>query len=294
MPGKNDICTVCDPRQLKQAALLFDRVYVHTEILMKTSDIPPEMVFCCDRFEMNASEWGMEVSLEEIENKRGLDYDNMSEDDWAKIEDEILSTQEFKELFAENYIELLCYQLRQAGINVTPMFKDEEAFSRCFSAGNEIVYVAALKNMPLVSEDTQWEAIGEFRRDSESLKKYRDLRLWLESGVQAASLQCATDLIAKKIEGYEWAIKKHGLQTVTGVLSHVLDSKSLLAISAGSGLGAALTGQPWTALVGGGLVLTAEITAWVAERLIDLKDIKRGTHSEIAIIYEARRKFGAK
>lgn len=131
----------------------------------------------------------------------------------------------------------------------------------------------------------------EFRSDSDALRKYRDLKLWLASGLNSDSLAHATDSIAKRIDDYEWAIKKHGLKTSTGLLGYLIDSKNLLSTSVGAGIGGYLTGETWAALAGGGLVLTAEIVAFAANRLIDLAAVKRGANSEIAVLYEIKKKL---
>jgi hypothetical protein len=36
----------------------------------------------------------------------------------------------------------------------------------------------------------------------------------------------------------------------------------------------------------------ANVAAWVAERAIELEDVYRGSDSEMAIIYEARKQLG--
>lgn len=57
-----------------------------------------------------------------------------------------------------------------------------------------------------------WEQILEFRQDRGASRKYRNIRLWLRDGLHAETITEASELVEKKIEDYEWAIRKHGLK----------------------------------------------------------------------------------
>jgi hypothetical protein len=160
--------------------------------------------------------------------------------------------------------------------------------------GKQKAYIAALNNIPIISEnEVSWENIVEFRNDKKALKKYRALRSWLNCGLVADSVAQATDIIGKKIDDYQWAIKKFGLKTINGYVRFIINSNNLLSVASAGGIVALMTGKSWEALLGGGLVVTANTLAWFTERLIDFHDIKR-SNSEIAILYEIKKKFGSK
>jgi hypothetical protein len=131
----------------------------------------------------------------------------------------------------------------------------------------------------------------EFRRDSEAKKKLRRFRHWLDRDLVGKSVQYVADEIAGRLEDYEWALEKHGIQTVTGTLSDLLDPKVL-----GGGLvalvgGAAAVGEFWGAVAATG-VLAGKATLSCASRLIDLHDAGRGPNAEVAFVHELKKKLG--
>lgn len=156
-------------------------------------------------------------------------------------------------------------------------------------AGSVLAYQAAMENIPeIVESQVSWEQVIEFRSDKEALRKYRELRLWLEYSLSAQSVEHARDLIAQKVEDYEWAIRKHGLKTATGALSQIFSWQGLISVAAGVGVGAALGGPIWSALTGS-LLTVGRASVWIADRTIDKQDILHGPNSETAIICDARR-----
>lgn len=154
-------------------------------------------------------------------------------------------------------------------------------------------YEGALREISIV-DDTKlsWEQIIEFRRDKESVRKYRELRLWLQSGLKANSVTEAADIIGTKLAAYDWAMRKHGLITLQGALTFVLDYRqagvAALAVAGGN----AAAGPIFGALAGG-LVITGQITAWALGRYIDREDVKRGANCEVAFIHDINKRFGS-
>jgi hypothetical protein len=96
------------------------------------------------------------------------------------------------------------------------------------------------------------------------------------------------DVIGKKVSDYEWAIRKHGLKTVTGAISTLGNPQYFGKVAAAAGIAGTFAGPVWAAIAGG-LMLTSEIAVTVANRMIDLRDIKLGKDSEIALLYEANK-----
>jgi hypothetical protein len=98
--------------------------------------------------------------------------------------------------------------------------------------------------------------------------------------------------IGQRLEDYSWAIRKHGIKTVLGTLSALLDGKCLLG-AGGLVAGGALLGAPKTGGAAGLVVCLGKVAVEVGKGLIDVEDAKRGPGNEISYIYEVRKKFGA-
>jgi hypothetical protein len=170
-------------------------------------------------------------------------------------------------------------------------FLYDRSFGEILEPGESKAYRAALDGLDIIDEKSlTLEQVNEFRGDAEARRKYRELHRWLNSGLQAASVEEAGDILHGKLDAYDWAIRKHGLKTVTGALHTLLDSRQLAAIAGGTGLGAMMAGPVWGA-VAGGLLVGANVATWLADRATELEDVRRGQDSEIAIIYEARKQL---
>jgi hypothetical protein len=186
----------------------------------------------------------------------------------------------------------LAEQYSRAGIMGEWSYASTGAFLRRFSEGEQVAYEGALSNIPLVvAEAHTWEHILEFRGDPEAKRKYRDLRLWLRSGLKAESSQHAADIIGQKIDDYGWAIERHGLQTSLGALKTVFDWRESKLIFAAMGL-AGVMGSPLWAALAGGLGIAMQVGALITERHLDAKEIGRGPNREVAILYEVQKRFG--
>ncbi len=194
----------------------------------------------------------------------------------------------------DSSVQTLVESHRHAGFYVLPVYDHQRQFLADFPSGSSIVYQAALSNLPDVIEETaSWDQILDFRKDKDALRKYRALRLWLHNALITRSVEEATDVICLKVEDYEWALRKHGFKTATGAISSILDWKGLTTIIGGSSLAAVVGGPIWSALTAG-FVISARISVWVAERMIEKKEIERGDGVEVAVIYEAKKRFARK
>jgi hypothetical protein len=180
---------------------------------------------------------------------------------------------------------------KRGGIAV-PIYESSEAFTKEFPSGDAIAYQAVINNIPVVSEVVAWEQVFDFRRDNEATERYRTLRQWLRVAIAAKSLTEATDRLAQMLESYEWALRKHGVITVTGVLSNIIDSGTVVSLSAAGGI-LALAGHPTLgAITSIGLALSKGTL-----RLIDYhlarEDFRRGDNAGLAVIHDARKLAGA-
>lgn len=283
-PAPGELCVVASEATWKRDALFFDRIYVPYYQWGKDSDtyfdrighfpdIPPELTFAVRAIEDDQHEvakagatWLAGEGVKESKNLEAM---------WGFMTN--------KRAIAAAY--------REHNIFPAIAYESEYGFSSEFPKGRQMTFQAALNNLPVVSEqETSWEQIVEFRRDAEAKRKLRDLRLWLETGLKADSVDQAVQLIEQKLDDYQWALHKHGLKTVTGALSQILEPTKSAQLAVASVSGALLGGPVWAAVTAS-LVLASQIAVWAAERAIDYKDLERGTHREVAFIYEARKKF---
>ena len=193
--------------------------------------------------------------------------------------------------FFKGAIRSIARQYSYAGNTVIPLYGTDAAFEHEFPKGVQTAYCGALKAISVVCPNSlSFSQVIDFRNDAEAVRKYRALRLWLRDGLQAGSVTEATDRILAKLDAYEWSIRKHGLKTINGALSAVLDSKTFVTATAGAGLAHVVGGPLWAALAGGAIV-SSRCSVWLAERKIELEDIKRGPNSEVALFYEMKSKF---
>lgn len=162
-----------------------------------------------------------------------------------------------------------------------------------FSEGTKFLVHAAIKKLPMVnSSKTDWSQIIEFKDDKKALRKYRNLRLWLSEGVNTSSLDQARDVLEKRIDEYEWAIQKHGLETAIGFVDEFVDPKTLIAAATGAGLGQYLEG-PIMAALAGGLVLAGKLVLFAAKRRLANETLRQyNKENDVALLYEAMERFG--
>lgn len=271
IPAPGETCAVTSRPYHKQAALLFDRI-----------------LLCC-----GDHKWDF------FDGPESLTFGIQQADDIVgKLTEEALDKHmqagDFAgatSMFQGELLQLFAGVYRRFGIDVVPIYSSELAFLNDISTGPAIGYQAAISHIGLVSSDSiNWDQIVDFRKDKVALRKYRALRTWLRYGLKASSVAEATAIIGQKLEDYEWAIRKHGLKTITGTLTSVLDSKQLIALTSSSGVAGLLGGPIWAAATAG-IIFFAGISVKISDRLIELEDVKRGANSEVAVIYDIRRRF---
>lgn len=277
IPAKDDVLGVTTPDQWKQAAVLFDKIWVPANIRVpgkglalqtQYGDIPPELTFGAYELDDFVTSRFAKVIYQ---RGKGVFEITGEEDERQDLYDAFLQP------VAKVYSDL--------GFRITPLYPSESLFERLFTDGTEVAYQAALQNLPLLDqENVNWEEIVSFREDVQAVRKVRQLRLWLIDAIKSDNIHDATDKIAQRIEQYTDAVHKHGLKTILGASGQ---------LAAGTGL-AALLGvidKPLPEAISTGLLLTGGTLAWVTTRLIAKDTILRGPNSEIAILHDAQRVF---
>lgn len=273
-PQPGERCAYVQPFSQKRAALLFDRIYTRVSFF---GEIPDELLFEVPNaylhFETVYNEWSRDF-LDTVSQSNGLTEDDV------------------KNLMSEFDVRLHVDSFRRCGYNVTPVYDRQSRFFADFPSGPALVYQAAIQNLPEIIENkVSWAQLIEFREDRDALRKYRALRLWLEDSVRVGTVEKAKELIAKKIDDYEWALKKHGLETTAGAFSAVIDWKAIASLMGSAGIAGVVGGPVWSAITGG-LFSVAKLSVWIVERMIKRSEIERSEGAEIAIIYDAKKKLG--
>ena len=280
-PKPGELCAVAPISMLKVASLLFDKTFLATQYSSPKEDnpiyeVPEEVTFGLECINYPSAMRLLRRSESIYDQFKHLDIDKLKENKDL----EILATAYASKSIAEECIE--------NGIQATPLYPSEIAFSADFPEGENMTYQAAINNLPLVTnESLTWDEVLEFRKDQEAIRKYRAFRLWLSDGVKAKTLNQAQDLIAKRLEEYEWAIKKHGLKSTTGAVSQILNLKSISALSTGTLVSGILGGPIWSAITAG-LLVGAKICVWIAERKIEREELSRESFADVALLYEVK------
>lgn len=202
-----------------------------------------------------------------------------------------LSRQERDDQFGEAVNRTLSEQISAVhGIPVVPMYTSVAARNREYVKGDYSVVVATLSEVAVpVEQRLTWEQVLEIRNDKEMSSRLRRLKHWLDGEFAGKSLAYVQDEIANRIEEYDAALKKHGIETILGSLSAVVDSQTVIA---GSAIAATVTyGSDWAwGLTTGGAVLATKAAIHLARALLNLKDIRRTTHPEISFLAEVRKR----
>lgn len=155
-----------EPSDWKRDALLFDRVYVRCIDPKHPPDIPLDLSFGNAQTELEMESYVNIMA--EVVVRAGLTQEELEKSD------------DFCWDFHLSRI------YREAGVMAECTYGTAGLYFRRFTKGEVTAYEGALNNIPIVTADAaSWDQIIEFRRDPTSVRKYRDLRLWLRSGLQA-------------------------------------------------------------------------------------------------------------
>jgi len=131
----------------------------------------------------------------------------------------------------------------------------------------------------IVEDKLTWEQVLEFRQDKKAKTKLDRLRRWFNIDLLKKSEEEIKNILGQKLDDYQWALKKHGIQTLIG------GSTSIMSFVSGPTLLKLLTDSP-LAMASGGVAIGAGAIAWIAKKLIERTDLKR---DPVAYIYEVRK-----
>ena len=270
--------------QEKTAALAFDRV--HSLPTYNLEDPVPENIafYGATRPEMLLGAFGVVMTLL-------IDEGILKNDESPKTVDEVQAAENFK-----TTVKLVTQDIPAAiGRSPTLLFDSQRSFERSVGGSGQEVLSAAISNIALVREDDlSWEQVLDFRADNEAQVKYRRLLRWLNSEYSERSYSEIEDIIAIRLDDYQWAVKKHGLQTAVGTISCCLDPKFIGAASGALAAGALAGSAMWGALAGVAIAV-GKVVVTLGQDIIRKNDnIRNHKDYEIAYIHDVQKKFGAK
>jgi hypothetical protein len=151
---------------------------------------------------------------------------------------------------------------------------------------------AAISNIAMVDEKSlDWNQVIEFRKDADTRMKYRRLVRWIDNELKEKKPEEIEDLIALRLDDYQWALKKHGVKLSLGTLSCLLDPKFLGAVSATVAAAGFAGGGLWAALAGASLTVGQAVVTF-GTQLVDTLDERRKDNYEVAYVHQLQKRLG--
>lgn len=305
--SKNVICI----DRFKTAALYFDRVIPIELGVAGQALIPPGF-------------GPREVDLKSLSAKKSQKLRGSIQISYSQVWEVVFGSKQNSALDARNkwcdYVEEFCGQLINAHENL-PMHEMKVALISSLQGNNPITSKAYYKflqdmklqsaslflpsdtvpeydkngrdimltisQMPLVdAENASFEQICEFRNDDEARHKLRNFRLFLSNEYEEKALDYIEDDIAKRMDDYVAAAKKHGFDVFISSMQCIIDSKNIQTVLAG-GLLALLFGGPITAISTAATIEVASVMLTLAKQIKDYTFL-RDQH-ELAYIMHAKK-----
>lgn len=189
-------------------------------------------------------------------------------------------------------LRLLCSEMwTNLGIVPTIIYHERASMQMEFPVGAHEILKSSISNVAMVDEASlTWDQVIEFRKDLEARKKYRRFVRWADSELRARSPQEVEDIVAKRLDGYEWSIKKHGVKASLGAISCLLDPKFIAGVSAATAATALATNGLWAALTAASLTIGKAVVSFGSE-MIDGLDERHKDNYEVAYIYEVQKRL---
>lgn len=171
-------------------------------------------------------------------------------------------------------------------IVVTPSYSSTVTQQKEYQPGNYSTIIASINSLKIVNEDNlDWEQVQQFRDDPEAKKKYRKFIHWLDKEMIGKEQSYVQDEIAGKLEGYEWALKRHGIKTVKGAIFRIINKDAI--IKAGS-VGAGFMSGEWLLTLPAITMALGDAVVSVMDYKLKKKDILHN-HEDIAYIHEVKK-----
>ncbi len=177
-------------------------------------------------------------------------------------------------------IKELVTEYKKEGIHLTPIYLTPTKYDEIKIVEEQEGVEICLDFIPdVVEEKLTWEQVLEFRKDKKAKMKLDRLRRWFKTDLLKKNEEEIKNILGQKLDDYQWALKKHGIQTVIG------GSTSIMSFVSGPTLLKLLTESP-LAMLSGGVAIGAGAIAWIGKKIIERTEIKR---DPTAYIYEVRK-----
>jgi hypothetical protein len=294
----------------KTAALCFDRIWTFESDLPKFSDLA---LFAGSPFEIKILTHLYVHAIVKEHYRNHPDFDGMmTQVWWGRAEDVLLHVDEDEPVTTdqsmaalgdfldtvlgkpkEPLVLSLQRRLRQVlslecGIEAPVVYSSIEEQTADYGRGDRAAVIAALSDLNIVDENTlSWDQVIEFRKDRLSQKSYRRLVRWLDLEMVGRPIPAIEDEIEKRLEDYEWALKKHGITLVLGALTTILDWKTLLTASTSAAFAAFTAGKFAAALSAIGTA-AVRCAISITNAMIDREDLKM-KNAEIAFVHQVKK-----
>jgi hypothetical protein len=182
--------------------------------------------------------------------------------------------------------------LNKKGIPSVPIFYTQQDYDSYLPNGTKESVEISLMRAPLIdTSNVEWKSILDIRKDKDFKRKLRNFRLFINENYQGKSPIYVRDSLEKKMEEYEDACRKHGLQLVLSSVSQTLDSKSMLGYLGLITVGI-ITGQPnivSTTIIGGTIIEIGKITIQVTQKHFEYISSRQNT--ELAYLIKLKNMF---
>ena len=182
---------------------------------------------------------------------------------------------------------------RRCATQVSPLYRLPAQRDADYKAGDYPGVISVVENVAVVQEEAlTWEQVLQFRQDLAARDAYRRFVHWLDKEMAGQSSQFICDAVSDRLDAYRWALHKHGLESVIGVLQRTISASSLFGAGAASVAVQSLANQPLVAALAGAGLLVGQAALHASTALIQRQDILV-QNRDIAFVHEVRGKVGA-
>ena len=262
----------------KTAALCFDRVWSHESVV---DHPPPELyAYGATQYEI----YSLALSLATFQRPE------LAERLRSFFTNEVLATYPglVKITGAGFHARSTSEVLAAAGLRTIPVYSSAQNCDAEYAPGRTEVVVTALQAIEIVDESAlSWEQVVQFRQDNTARNHFRKLVHWLDTELVGKPASYIADEMGVRLERYDAALRKHGIQTALGAIEAVFDPKFLGAASAITG-GLAFASSITAAVATGAALAVGRVACTIARSLVD-RSTELQSHAPIAFIHHVRR-----
>lgn len=299
---RREVWAFVPPNETKRAALMFDRIYKWPEYnglfttLFKLPTTTVERVFLGT---LADTDWRPpdKVAFGSTEDDKAFEkvWSQLTEQKLAEVGGGQFKSDRIRTALSEASAEVLCNHCDTDTPGVfSSTYREYSKDYRDLYSSVDVHFEAALTQIPIVAnERLDWKHVLAFREDKSNVRKYRDLRMWLRSGLEARTIDEAQELIAIKVEAYKDSVKQWGFDTVIGTLKQVFELRETAGAFGTAVATLYVGGELWHALAAGTAVATARTALFAAENVRKFEDVI-GEHREVALLVDIEKIVGPK